>query len=108
MKELTFTGNSITEWRNYKEFYRALFWEEIRRDNNRALKQAIENHCEKEFEQQIRAKKYERNNEREGERLGKRYRSLETENGIINNIKRFVVSLEKPPELIKFRLLFSI
>ena len=89
MKELTFTGNSITEWRNYKHFYREIFWEELKSENNRMIKQAIENHCAKEFEQQIKAKKYERNNERQGERLGKRYRSLETKFGLINNIKLF-------------------
>ncbi|MDD4203458.1 MAG: transposase, partial [Candidatus Omnitrophica bacterium] len=87
MKELTFTGNSITEWQNFKDFYREIFWEELKRKNNQMLKQTIETHCEKVFEMQIRAKKYERNGVRRGERLGKRYRSLETEFGIINNIK---------------------
>jgi transposase-like protein len=86
MKYLNFEKNVTTRWRECKAQYQERFWDNLHHNILQDVKAVIESQINEEFEEQIGAKRYERTNSRKSARLGKRYRTLETEYGFIENI----------------------
>ena len=87
MEQLNFNSNSTTEWRNVKNFYHELFWEEVHAKVHKDIKIMMQDQINKEFNMQIGAEKYQRAATREGKRNGYRPRTYEMLGGHIANLK---------------------
>ena len=87
MKQLSFNGNSITEWRKCKEFYHEIFWDEIHAKVHKDIKTIMQSQINEEFDMQIGAKRYERTDTRCDKRIGYMPRTYEMLGGHIANLK---------------------
>ena len=86
MQQLNFGCNSISEWQNFKTFYRKNFWQHIESMNMEINKIAIQELINEEFELQIGTQKYKRSDKRKSYRNGYRKRTFEVMNGYIDLI----------------------
>ncbi len=87
-KELDFNGNYTTRWFEVKRQFQEIFWEDLKANILKDVKATMQLQIHEEFEEQIGAKKYERApGKRKDERSGRRFRTLETEYGFIQDLE---------------------
>ena len=77
LKELTFTGNSSTEWKEFNKIYHDVFWDKLNGHLAGECKRIMQTQINEEFNMQIGATKYERVSSRIDKRNGYRNRSYE-------------------------------
>ncbi|MBL7072878.1 MAG: transposase [Candidatus Omnitrophica bacterium] len=87
-KELDFNNNYTSRWFEVKQHFQKIFWEDLKSNILRDVKATIQQQIHEEFDLQIGAKKYERvPGKRRDERSGRRFRTLETEYGFIQDLE---------------------
>lgn len=87
MKQLSFKGNSITEWQEFKRIHHEKFWDELYQKALKDAKAMIQSQVYEEFDMQIGAGWHKRTNTREDKRNGFRYRNYEILGGYIQDLK---------------------
>lgn len=87
MQQLNFKGYSSTEWKNVKNFYHNMFWDEIHAKVGRDIKKMLQDQIYEEFDMQIGAKRYERTDTRQDKRIGYRPRTYEVLGHHITGLK---------------------
>ena len=87
MKQLSFKGNSTTEWQEFKKIHQEKFWEDLHARTLKDAKKMIQDQIYEEFEMQIGAGWHKRANTRKDKRNGYRRRNFEILGGYIQGLK---------------------
>jgi putative transposase len=87
MQQLDFKGYSSTEWKNVKNFYHNMFWDEVYSKTYKDIKKMLQDQINEEFNIQIGAKRYERTSIRRDRRIGYRPRTYEVLGHHITGLK---------------------